>query len=127
MIPDAELVAAVLLRENLDVPVYITPPREIPGSYVRVVRLGGSERNIVTDSALIGVNCYSRKRGKAAELANAARVALRGSAGTIANNAGIRFWREVSGPVNYPQPDVDRVRYQFTGELRLATNKISYS
>ena len=122
MIPDAEMVAVTLLREALDVPVYITPPKHIPGTYVRITRLGGVQRNIVTDSALIGVNCYSRHRSKAAELANKTRLILMDSAGTKVNNAGIRFWREVSGPVNYPQPDVDRVRYQFSGELRLATN-----
>ena len=122
MIPDAEMVAVTLLREALDVPVYINPPKDIPGTYVRITRLGGTQRNIVTDSALIGVNCYSRNRSKAAELANKTRLILRGSAGTKVNDAGIRFWREVSGPVNYPQPDVDRVRYQLSGELRLATN-----
>ena len=122
MIPDAEMVAVTLLREALDVPVYITPPKDIPGTYVRITRLGGVQRNLVTDSALIGVNCYSRRRSEAAELANKTRLILRDSSGTKAHNAGIRFWREVSGPVNYPQPDVDRVRYQFSGELRLATN-----
>ena len=98
MIPDAEMVAVTLLREALDVPVYINPPRDIPGTYVRITRLGGVQRNIVTDSALIGVNCYSRNRSKAAELANKTRLILRGSAGTKVNDAGIRFWREVSGP-----------------------------
>ena len=122
MIPDAEMVAVELLREALGVSVYINPPRDITGTYVRITRLGGVQRNLVTDSALIGVNCYSRRRSEAAELANKTRLILRDSAGTKVNNAGIRFWREVSGPVNYPQPDVDRVRYQFSGELRLATN-----
>ena len=122
MTPDAEMVAVTLLREALDVPVYINPPRDIPGTYVRITRLCGVQRNLVTDSALIGVNCYSRNRSKAAELANKTRLILRDSAGTKTHNAGIRFWLEVSGPVNYPQPDVDRVRYQFSGELRLATN-----
>lgn len=122
MIPDAEMAAVTLLREVLDVPVFITPPKEVPGTYVRVVRLGGSMRNIVTDSALIGVNCYSQERHVAARLANDVRAILRDSQGTVAHGAGIRFWREVSGPVNFPQPDVDRVRYQLTGELRLATN-----
>ena len=122
MIRDAEMVAVTLLREALDVPVYINPPKNVPGTYVRITRLGGVQRNIVTDSALIGVNCYSRRRSKAAELANKTRLILRDSAGTKVNDAGIRFWQEVSGPVNYPQPDVDRVRYQFSGELRLATN-----
>ena len=122
MIPDAEMVAVTLLREALGVPVYINPPKNVPGTYVRITRLGGVQRNLVTDSALIGVNCYSRRRSEAAELANKARLILRGSAGTKVNDAGIRFWREVSGPVNYPQPDVDRIRYQFSGELRLATN-----
>ena len=119
MIPDAEMVAVELLREALGVPVYINPPRDIPGTYVRVTRLGGVQRNLVTDSALIGVNCYSRRRSEAAELANKTRLILRDSAGTKVNDAGIRFWREVSGPVNYPQPDVDRVRYQFSGELQI--------
>jgi len=122
VIPDAEMVAVSLLREALDVPVFIAPPREVPVTYVRVVRLGGAMRNIVTDSALIGVNCYSQERNIAAGLANDARIILSGSQGTVLDGAGIRFWREVSGPVNFPHPDVDRVRYQFTGELRLATN-----
>lgn len=122
MIPDAEMAAVALLREKLDVPVFITPPREVPVTYIRIVRLGGIMRNIVTDSALIGVNCYSQERHVAARLANDARAILTGSQGTVSDGAGIRFWREVSGPVNFPQPDVDRVRYQFTGELRLATN-----
>lgn len=126
MIPDAEMAAVTLLRETLDVPVFITPPREVPDTYVRVVRLGGNMRNIVTDSALIGVNCYSRERNIAARLANDIRAILRDSQGTVSNDAGIRFWREVSGPVNFPQPDVDRVRYQFTGELRLATNNTTF-
>ena len=122
MIPDAEMVAVTLLREALGVPVYINPPKNVPGTYVRITRLGGVQRNLVTDSALIGVNCYSRRRSEAAELANKTRLILRDSSGTKTHNAGIRFWREVSGPVNYPQPDVDRTRYQFSGELRLATN-----
>ena len=62
MIPDAEMVAVTLLREALDVPVYINPPRDIPGTYVRITRLGGVQRNLVTDSALIGVNCRSEER-----------------------------------------------------------------
>lgn len=127
MIPDAEMVAVTLLRERLGVPVYITPPRDIPSTYVRITRLGGVRRNEVTDAALIGVNCYSKSRCTAAKLANEARAVLDGSAGEKVHDAGIRFWREVAGPVNYPQPDVDRVRYQFTGELRLATNNITHS
>lgn len=122
MIPDAEMAAVALLREKLGVPAFITPPREAPVTYIRIVRLGGTMRNIVTDSALIGVNCYSQERNIAARLANDARTILQGSQGTVHGGAGIRFWREVSGPVNFPQPDVDRVRYQVTGELRLATN-----
>lgn len=126
VIPDAEMAAVTLLREKLDVPVFIAPPKEVPGTYVRVVRLGGNMRNIVTDSALIGVNCYSRERNIAARLANDVRAILRDSQGTVSNDAGIRFWREVSGPVNYAHPDNPRVRYQFTGELRLATNRTTF-
>src|SRR5699024_10705166 len=122
MIPDAEMVAVTLLREALDVPVYISPPKDIPGTYVRITRLGGVQRNIVTDSALIEVNSYSRDGSGAAEVAGMGRLRVRDSAGTRARDAGIRFWREVSVRFNYPQPDVDRDRYQFSGVLRLVTN-----
>src|SRR5699024_12175818 len=99
----------------------ISPPKDIPGTYVRIRRLGGVQRNLVTDSALIGVNCYSRNRSKAAELANKTRLILRDSAGTKVNDAGIRFWREDSGPSNYRQHDVDRTRQQHSHALPDAT------
>lgn len=119
---DVELVAARFLREALDVPVYITPPKNVPGSYVRVTRLGGIKKNMVTDSALMGINCYAVERDDAVEIAGKAREALWSARAGNHGGVWVRWWREVSGPVNYPQPDVQRVRYQFSGELRLATN-----
>lgn len=119
---DAEDVCLKVLAGELDVPVYRVPPKNIPAAFVRVARVGGIARNLVTDSALMSVSAYGKNPKDAAVLAARCRDVLWDARASRSGGAWVRWWREVSGPVYYPEPGVDRTRYQFTGELRLATN-----
>lgn len=120
-IKNAEMVALEIIRA-LGVPAYVTPPTERPSRYVRLARVGGTFQNRVTDSATIAISCYSRDAADAAELSAECRQALVDARGTFRGGAWVRWWIESAGPSNYPDPDVNLTRYQFTGELRLSTN-----
>lgn len=121
-IPNAELVAKAVLA-GLGVPVFQTPPRDPPESYIRLARAGGVMRNRVTDSATMVISCYAADPAAAADLANRARATLVAHRGRPAGGTLVRWWVEMAGPAYYPDPDrTDRVRYQFTGELRLAAH-----
>ena len=121
-IPNAEKVALAILRDGQEAPVFVTPPMNRPKRYVRLSRVGGVFQNQVTDSAMITVSAYASDPADAADLANECRQLFINSRGRHAGGVWVRWWQEVSGPSNYPDPDVALTRYQFTGELRLSTN-----
>lgn len=121
-IKNAEKVALSILRGGQKSPVYVTPPSRVPKRYARLSRVGGIMSNLVTDSALITVSCYSSDPADAADFANECRELFAGSRGGFVDGCWVRWWQEISGPSNYPEPDVDLTRYQFTGELRISTN-----
>lgn len=123
MIPNAERVVIDYLREALDVPVWQTPPPAPPDNYVRLSRVGGIVRNIVTDAATMSISAYGKDQAQAAELANRVRELMIAARCSRLPGAWCRWWVEMAGPSYYPDPDrPDYSRYQFSGELRLATN-----
>ena len=70
----------------------------------------------------MSIHSYAVDPADAAELANKVRQLLWDSRASHVGGVWVRWWNEVSGPTFYPEPSVDRARYQVTGELRLATN-----
>lgn len=128
--PNAERAILGYLRTNLPVPAYLTPPPDPPPMYLRVHRVGGIPRDLVTDHPMITISAYAADAGIAADLANMVRDLLATSLGRwfptsdADDRAVCRGWRESAGPSHYPDPDrPDRVRYQFSGELALSTNR----
>ena len=124
MIPNSEKAALDYLRAELGVPVYVVPPKAAALPYVRVHRVGGDMRNIVTDAPLLIIGCYAGDPSDAAELANRAREAMFNARGTWVGRTWVRWWEEVGGPAFFPDPDIDATRYQFTGILTVATNTV---
>lgn len=128
--PNAEALVIGMLRPRLAAPVYQTPPPDPPSAYVRVHRVGGIPRDLVTDRPLLSISCYAADPGAAADLANRTREVFAGFPGHWMTGTRswprsfCRGWREASGPAHYPDPDrPDRTRYQFSGELDLSTNR----
>lgn len=128
-IPNAERILAAYLREQLGVQVFQTVPPAPPTEYVRIHRAGGIELNRVTDNPMISISTYASDPGVAADLANRIREVMFAARGrwlpsrSSTPRAWCRWWKEATGPSYYPDPDKpDRTRYQFSGELRLATN-----
>lgn len=119
--PIAERVAIDVLA-RLGHPVYVIPPRGAAAPYFRVTRVGGTTGNIVTDNALVMVSAYAADPADAAAMATAAREAFTAARCTWVGSAWVRWWQEAAGPALYPDPESKLSRYQFTGQLDLATN-----
>lgn len=120
-IPNAEGVLVKYLRNELGVAVYQTPPRNPQGSYIRIARIGGTMRNVVTDSAAIAISVYADDSATACDLINEVRAILMNAPGEMIEGAWCRSWVEVGGPVFFPDPEnVDRPSYRMNGEIRLA-------
>ena len=120
-IRSAEKVALQILRDA-GFRAHVTPPRDVTAPYIRVNRVGGIMSNLVTDAAMLAVAAYAADPAEAANMANKAREALFAARTTMVGDAWVRWWKEAAGPANLPDPTSKLTRYQFSGQLMIATN-----
>lgn len=94
------------LSAELDVPVYLEEPKELPKEYVLIDKLGSAENDIIT-SATIAVQSYSASLYGAAELNVKVKKAMAESVsqGDICRCA-------CTSDYNYTDTETKRYRYQ---------------
>ena len=112
---------AVLLLTGVDVSTNV--PSTIPSTgFIRIARAGGSMPNLVTDQALMIIQVYAPNNQLAEQIMNKCRGRLRQAQGTEQSGVWVRYWREVGGPAEYGDPDVQGfVRWQMSGQLATST------
>jgi hypothetical protein len=111
-----DYVRAGLVARSVTTPVGArTPSAGIPSAgFVLLRRLGGVRRDIVTDEAQLGVECWADTEHRAhvtAQLVRALLFALRGD--TLEGHPVYRV-QEYAGPSALPDPDTSKPRYVFT-------------
>ncbi|WP_298484550.1 hypothetical protein [uncultured Ruminococcus sp.] len=94
------------LSAELDVPVYLEEPKELPERYVLIDKLGSTENDFIT-SATIAVQSYSASLYGAAELNAKVKKAMAESVsqGDICRCA-------CTSDYNYTDTETKRYRYQ---------------
>ena len=106
----ATLVAA--LKAVLTVPVSTKVPAQRPASFVRLVRVGGSRPNLVTDRSIVTFECW------AADEPAAERLGALTSAHVYALAPDtVRRVKEAAGLQSFPDPLSETPRYQFTLQI----------
>lgn len=119
--PDVEDLVRTHLADTLKVAAYAgTTAQDLPDRSVTVVRTGGIAQNLVTDAAMVSVDCRSgRSEQDAAHLAQLARAHLRAAehAGWL---AGVPLYRvaEIAGPyLNADPRNPTQHRYSATYQV----------
>lgn len=115
--PDAEGVLVNFLNGVLDVPVSTRVPSPRPASFVRVVRVGGSRRDLVTDGPLLVFEAWAATETAAADLARLARAYVGSLPGQSVNGVWVYRVVEAGGTQSFPDPATDSPRYQFTVQI----------
>ena len=95
-------------------------PKTRPAEFVRVLLVGGFERNMVTDVPRLAVEAWGNSKGRASLLAARCRelinaAALDGAMGS----ATLNDVNMVSRPQYLPDPESNQHRYTATYELAL--------
>lgn len=117
--PDPEALLVAYLGGVLAVPVATKVPNPRPASFVRLARIGGNRRDLVTDMPVLVVECWAASEPDASDLATLARAHVAALAQETVNGAYVRSVEEVGGPVPFPDPVSGSPRYQFTVRLSL--------
>lgn len=115
--PDICTVLVPWLRTRLTpTPVHATVPAARPARMVRVYRVGGIRRDVVSDSALVTVECWGESDQDAHALAAEARAHLGELRGPVGSTV-VQRTAEAGGPVSVPDPDTGAARVQMTIEV----------
>lgn len=125
--PSGALVATQALREPLDelmgraIHVGTRKPVEKLSEFIVVSRIGGGRETFATTAPRFLVECYHTGEIEAEELALAAEHALRSAVGRTYSGGVITHWTGDDNLVNFPDPNTDLVRFQFSGALGVGT------
>lgn len=122
--PDVIAVTATYLRAELiarsrPVPVVSRVPSVRPAEFVRLRRLGGPRRDIVTDLAQVAVECWSGSPVTADSLAQLCRGLLWEMGPGTHSGAVIFRVRELGGPADLPDPTSNQDRSTFSVQIAL--------
>ena len=115
--PDVEAAAVSYLRAGLGVladKVATKVPPTMPNNMVRVSLTGGSRTALVQDTAQLTVECWSSNAPTASLLARTAHAFMLAAAGVNAAGLFVRKVETVGGVQDFPDPDTNKPRYQFT-------------
>ena len=115
--PDVEAAAVTYLRTALGVladKVATKVPATMPARMVRVSLTGGSRRDVATDVAQVTVECWGPDETTASSMARTGQGLMFSAAGMTAGTVFVRKVETVGGVQNFPDPDTNKPRYQFT-------------
>jgi hypothetical protein len=117
--PDAEATAVTWLTGRLGTGVGVSTriPNPRPAKLCRVTRTGGVRRDLVTDDAQLTFECWGPTETDAFEICRLARAYLYAAAGQTVGGVFVRKVTDVGGPTNFPDPESDSPRYQFTATV----------
>lgn len=115
--PDVEALLVSYLGTALGVPVASRVPNPRPVQFVRVNRVGGTRRNLVTDRPMVVVEAWAATEAEAAALGELARAHVFALAQTTVGGEWVRSVTEVGGLQSFPDPVSEAPRYQFTVQI----------
>jgi hypothetical protein len=111
---------------NFNVKASTSIPSPRPSEFIRIIVVGGTDRDLVTDSPTVAVEFFATReiraeRGAAFARAVLERAARAGSIGGVTCYSVSTFGR----PVNLPMESVpDRFRYTFTSSADLRKTSV---
>ncbi len=108
---------AQLTAHGLSAWVSTQIPAVRPTRLVKVSRIGGTRRNVVTDNPTVLLECWDATELAAYTLVGMCRSLVESACrdgAAIAAGVYVGDYQEFSGPVNFPDPATTNPRFQIT-------------
>lgn len=114
LFPDVELAVCNALRSTAlgGLPVGIKVPPVRPAEFIRVLRTGGVTETIRSEAAQITVEAWAQTEFRASAILAICRAILSRSEGALFGA------KELSGPINLPDPSTAQIRYTMSFHIR---------
>lgn len=115
--PFIEKLLIAALKPNFAVPFSTRIPATRPESFVRLVRVGGPRRDLITDRPMVVFEAWAKTEDEAGELGLLLQARVFALAQTDHPLGYVRAVTEVGGLQSFPDPVSNSPRYQFTVQL----------
>lgn len=115
--PDAELAAVAFLKSVLAGTVdrvATRVPSTMPARMVKVTSTGSARIGVAADFVQITIECWGPDDPSTSLIARTAYAHMLAAAGSTAGGVFVRRAETVGGVQNFPDPDTNKPRYQFT-------------
>lgn len=127
--PDAEFIVGTALSIKVSellgrqVPAFIDLPNPRPaGQFIRVLRVGGSRRNVSTWVPTLAVESWGQRKSQAWELAQLVDSLMYWF--TEIGGHAVYDVTEFAGPANLPDPLTDQARYTATYAVPIRAQQV---
>lgn len=121
LFPDVEAYLAGVLPTFPDlagVPVKTRVSNPRPPTFIRVTRVGGQRRDLITDLASVVVQTWAPTEDQAALLAKKTRAALGSLSASDHGGVFVQRSEEVTAPEWFPDPASGTPAYQMTFQIQ---------
>jgi metal-dependent amidase/aminoacylase/carboxypeptidase family protein len=121
LFPSALKEVIAILNSKLGPPVVGRSPEEGTTTYLRVRRTGGTQINMIEETAQITIDVYAPDDNQAEDLAQTTRSYAKDLAGTHYTGFDCKKYTEYSGPREAPDleaPTLSRWRFTFAIHLK---------
>jgi len=115
--PDVEAAVITWLKNGLGSladKVATKVPTTMPARMVKVSLTGGSRRDMATDVTQVTVECWGPDEPATSLMARTSHGLMSSAAKMTAGTVFVRKVEPVGGVQNFPDPDTNKPRYQFT-------------
>lgn len=123
--PDGEQLLIDWLRDRMGETVEPRIPNPRPSEWIRVLRVGGPQRDLVTDQPTLVVEAWADDDVDARDLIQLARAHVRAIRGEVFDGVTVYGVNEVAGPANLPDPTSAQPRWTFTVQVALRGHTVS--
>lgn len=114
----ADHLAGELAERDVNVPVVIGVPAQRPTRFVRLVRVGGTRSNLITDRPRVVAECWDTTGTGAADLAALVRALITGLAPGYVSDIWVD--KVIDMGISFsPDPDTNLPRYLVPAELHV--------
>ena len=120
LFPDAVAAITTYLADATGVATAKRVPNPRPDQFYRVIRIGGTARDVVIDDATLAVEAWALTDGEADDLANLARAHLLAIANHVLDDGTVIYGvTEVAAPADLPDPTSSQSRSTATYGARI--------
>lgn len=116
--PNIEKLLIAALKPLFSVPFSTEVPATRPPSFVRLTRVGGPRRDVVTEQPMVVFEAWALTALAAGDLGRELQAHVFALAQTDHPTGYVRSVHEVGGLQSFPDPVSSSPRYQFTVQLQ---------